>query len=62
MRDPAGAVCVVQAVVPLITSERLVTRQIGPQLLPADLRNVFPCLLSLDALGGSGMGTGAETS
>jgi len=72
LRDPAGAVIGVQAVVPLIIREGLVTRHDGPQFfeapvslkgplffLPTNPRNVFPSLHSLDALGGIGVGTGA---
>jgi len=55
MRDRAGVVCLVQAVGPLITNEGFVTRQNGPQLLPADPRNIFPHLPLTHALGGSGM-------
>lgn len=66
MRDQVGVVLDVQAVVSLITSEGLVTRQFGPQLfslspffLPTHRRNAFYSLRSLYAFGGIGMGTGA---
>ena len=59
MPDRAGVVVAVQAVVPPHRLGGFVTRQFGPQLLPADPQNVFPHLLFLHALGGVGMGTGA---